>query len=149
MLMCGISSCFIFVSIQINIKDPTDSRSLYRNITVTVHLSHAALHELNADLSTLFMVICLQYESDFDFFFFFKKGAGSAQPQHSHAQPRTATQQQQQSYLCSPSLCLCTLRSVGNKTPEPPAGRAAGTAGRRTPGTGQPRRDTSQRLTPL
>lgn len=50
------------------------------------------------------------------------------------------------SYLCSPFLCLCTRRSE-DKTPEPPA---AETAGRRTPGTGRPRRDArdaSQGLT--
>lgn len=66
------------------------------------------------------------------------EGAWSAHPQHAH---RPSRAQQQLSYLCSPSLCLCTLRSEGYKTPEPPTGRAAQTAGRRTPGTGQPRRD--------
>lgn len=55
---------------------------------------------------------------------------------------RPAAAQQQLSYLCTPSLCLCTLRSGGNKTPEPPTGRAEETAGRRSAGTGHPR-DTS------
>lgn len=47
------------------------------------------------------------------------------------------------SYLCSPSLCLCTRRSAGGRTRERQAGAAAETAGRRTPGTGRPRRDGS------